>query len=59
MKTPAKPISISPELAERCDGGDQAERMDAALRAILSTPHSAVMKIRPSENEQGREKKRP
>jgi len=41
---PPKPISIPPELAARCDGNDQAKRMDAAFRAILSTPHSAVTK---------------
>jgi hypothetical protein len=44
MKRQAKPISIPPELAARCDGNDQAERMDKAFRAVLSTPHSAVMK---------------
>lgn len=44
MKSDPKPIQISPELAARCDGSDQAERMDKAFRAVLSTPHSAVMK---------------
>lgn len=39
-----KPIKISDELAARCDGNDQAERMDKAFRAVLSTPHSAVIK---------------
>lgn len=42
--TVTKPIRISPELAARCDGPDQAERMDVAFRAILNVPHSAVVK---------------
>jgi len=44
MKPTIKPITISPELAARCDGNDQAERMDKAVRAVLSTPHPVVMK---------------
>lgn len=44
MKSNTKPISIPPELAARCNGSDQAERMDKAFRAVLSVPHSAVMK---------------
>ena len=44
MKSQPKPIQISPELAARCDGNDQAERMDAAFRAVLKVPHSAVLK---------------
>jgi hypothetical protein len=44
MKSQPKPITISPELAARCDGNDQTERMDKAVRAVLNTPHSAVMK---------------
>lgn len=43
MSSRIKPISISPELAARCDGNDQAERMDAAFRAVLTVPHSAVL----------------
>lgn len=43
MKREPKPISISPELAARCDGNDQAQRMDAAFRAMLTVSHSAVM----------------
>jgi hypothetical protein len=43
MKSP-KPMSISPELAAGCEGNDQAERMDNAFRAVLSVPHSAVLK---------------
>jgi hypothetical protein len=41
--TKSKPIQISPELAARCDGNDQAERMDKAFRAVLNTPHSVVV----------------
>ncbi len=44
MKLQPKPIQIPPELAARCNGSDQAERMDRAFRAVLSTPHSAVVK---------------
>lgn len=40
----SKPISIPPELAARCDGNDQAERLDKAFRAVLNTTHSAVKK---------------
>ena len=39
-----RPITISPELAARCDGNDRTERMGKAFRAVLKTPHSAVMK---------------
>lgn len=39
-----KPIRISSELAARCDGADQSERMDKVLRAVLAVPHSAVLK---------------
>ncbi len=44
MKIEPKPISIPPELAARCDGSDQAERMDKLFRAVLAIPHSAVLK---------------
>ena len=44
VKSQAKPITISPALAARCDGNDQAERMDKVFRAVLSVPHSAVVK---------------
>ena len=44
MKSTPKPITISPELEARCDGNDQAERMDKVFRAVLSVPHSAVLK---------------
>jgi hypothetical protein len=44
MKNQQKPIQISPELAARCDGNDQAERMDKAFRAVLNTPHSEVVR---------------
>jgi hypothetical protein len=44
MKSQPKPISIPPELVARCDGSGQAERMDAALRAVLSVPHSSIVK---------------
>jgi len=53
----SKPIHIPPELAARCDGNDQAERMDAAFRAILSTPHSAVVKDT-AKRKRAREKKK-
>jgi len=44
MKHQPKPISISPELAARCDRPDAAERMDKMFRAVISVPHSAVLK---------------
>ncbi len=44
MKSQPKPIQISPELAARCEGNDQAERMEKVFRAVLSVPHSAVLK---------------
>lgn len=44
MKSKPKPIAISPALAARCEGNDQAERMDAAFRAVLKVPRSAVLK---------------
>jgi hypothetical protein len=44
MKRESKPIQITPELAARCEGNNQAERMDAAFRAVLNVPHSAVIK---------------
>lgn len=44
--TPATPkaIDIPPDIAARCDGPDQAERMDGVFRAVISVPHSAVLK---------------
>jgi hypothetical protein len=44
MKREPKPIQISPEVAARCDGSDQAERMDALFRAVISVPHSTIVK---------------
>jgi hypothetical protein len=44
MKSNPKPINIPPELIARCNGTDQAERMDALFRAVLRVPHSAVVK---------------
>lgn len=44
MKSQPKPIHISPELAARCEGNDQAERMDKVFRAVLAVPHSEVLK---------------
>jgi hypothetical protein len=43
MKSQPKLIHISPELAARCDAADQAERMDAVFRAVVTVPHSAVV----------------
>jgi nicotinamidase-related amidase len=56
MKPSVKPIQISPELAARCDGNDQAKRMDKAVRAVLSTPHSVVTKDT-AKRKRAREKK--
>ena len=39
-----KPISIPPDIAARCNGPDQADRMDKVFRAVISVPHSAVLK---------------
>jgi hypothetical protein len=44
MKRQPKPIQISPELAARFDGSDQAERMDQLFRAVVSTPRATVSK---------------
>ena len=44
MNRISKPIQITPELAARCDGTDQAERMDKLFRAVIAVPHSAVVK---------------
>ncbi|MGI8989977.1 MAG: hypothetical protein ACR2I2_10375 [Bryobacteraceae bacterium] len=44
MKSEPKPISIPDELAARCDGPNQAERMDQLFRAVISAPRSAVLK---------------
>jgi hypothetical protein len=43
MRQP-KPITISPDLAVRCDRPDAAERMDQLFRAVISVPHSVVVK---------------
>lgn len=53
-KSQPKPIQIPTELAARCDGTDQAERMDTAFRAVLSTPHSAVVKHTAKRKRHGR-----
>jgi hypothetical protein len=39
-----KPIQIPPELAARCDGADQAARMDKLFRAVISVSHSDILK---------------
>ncbi len=43
MKSQPKTISISPELAARCERPDAAERMDKLFRAVLKVPRSAVL----------------
>jgi len=57
MNSQQKPIQISPELAARFTGNDQAERMDAAFRALLKVPHSAVLKDT-AKRKREREKRR-
>ena len=44
MKPQSRPIQIPPEIAARCVGPDQSERMDKLFRAVLTVPHSAVLK---------------
>jgi hypothetical protein len=44
MKRIPKPISIPDEIADRCTGPDQAERMDQLFRAVICVPHSAIAK---------------
>ena len=44
MKSQPRPIQIPDDIAARCVGPDQAERMDRALRAVIGTPHTAVTK---------------
>jgi hypothetical protein len=44
MKPTPKPITISDDMAARCNASDQAERMDNLFRAVLAVPHSAVLK---------------
>ena len=57
VRSKPKPITISPELAARCDGNDQTERMGKAFRAVLNTPHSAV-EANTKKRKRAREKKR-
>ena len=52
----SKPISIPPDIAARCDRPDGAERMDNLFRAVLTVPHSAVLKDA-AKRKQAREKK--
>lgn len=39
----SKPVVIPAELAARYINADQSERFDAALRKILSVPHSVIV----------------
>jgi hypothetical protein len=43
LKSQPQPINISPELAARCDGPDQAAKMDQLFRAVLTVPRAAVL----------------
>ena len=36
--------SISPEIASRCTASDQADKMDRALRAVLSVSRATLLK---------------
>ena len=50
------PISISDDLAARCDGPNQFETFDRGVRAFLAVPKSAVLK---AEAKDKRLKKKP
>ncbi len=39
-----KPISISLEVAARCDRPDQAQRMDQLVRSVISVPCSKILR---------------
>ncbi|HEY4360049.1 MAG TPA: hypothetical protein VGN17_03730 [Bryobacteraceae bacterium] len=40
----AKPISIPPDIAARCDGPDQFHNFDALVSALIAVPKSAIVK---------------
>lgn len=40
---PRKPVNVPEEIAARYTNVDQPERFDAALRKILSVPHSVIL----------------
>jgi len=44
MKPAPTPITISPEIAAKCDAPNQAENFDRGIRAFLAVPKSAVLK---------------
>ena len=39
-----KPIRIPDDIAARCTGPDQAERMDALFRKVIAVPRLAMVK---------------
>jgi hypothetical protein len=39
-----KPLAIPEDIAVKCDGPNQGARFDAAVRAFLAVPKSAVLK---------------
>lgn len=44
MNSEPKPISIPPEIAERCDGPNQFEKFDQLFRTVIAVPKSAILK---------------
>lgn len=43
-QAPPKPITISPELAERYTNPDQFKRFDAAVRKVLTVTHAEILR---------------
>lgn len=44
MKMKQRPVAIPEEVAARYTNPDQFERFDAAMRKILSVPHSEIVR---------------
>jgi hypothetical protein len=49
---PARPITIPPDIAMKCNGPDQAATFDRGIRAFLAVPKAALLK------DEAREKRR-
>jgi uncharacterized protein YdeI (YjbR/CyaY-like superfamily) len=52
---PPKPISIPDDLAARCDGPDQFDKL---FRAVISVPNSDILKEKPKWKREHTRKKR-
>jgi hypothetical protein len=57
-KQKSKPITISDDLASRCDSPDQLEKFDKFFRAVIAVPKSEIDKQEAKWKKERAKKKR-